>query len=134
MPERPPPTFPRYLVENLRRTLVRWKAGEVMGAIMLLILTALGYSKVFDDPDVGRSLAAGSAVVLGFLAFVLTPWQMWRDSQVEIAGHEERLRPRISFVFRTDELPYIQQFDLNTSGHRASVVRIFRVGLRNESS
>jgi hypothetical protein len=123
-----------YWHENIRRSLRDWEGREVVIGLLLIVLTALGYGVVRDDPNVTRMAAIAAIGYVAILMFVVSPWQMWRDAQVTVNGYQERLKPKLSFVYQPDVPPYLQVFVLKQSGALDRQVRICRIGIRNDSA
>lgn len=126
--------LPGYWRENIRRSLQDWEGKEGMVGILLILLTAFGYGWWAAQPTVAKWSAIAAVAYVAVLVFVASPWQMWRDSQRAIADYRERLKPQIRFVFEPDVPPYLHHFTLRESGRVDRRVRLWRVGLINDSS
>jgi hypothetical protein len=134
MAEPTPERILGYWRENIRRSLQDWEGREPMIGLLVFVLIALGYGVVTSDPAVTRFGAVCALGYVALLMLVVTPWQMWRDSQATIIQYRERLRPRLSFVFEPDVPPYLARFVLKVPGRLDRIVRLYRVGIRNDSA
>jgi hypothetical protein len=111
---------PNYWRENLRITLQTWDAWEVMGALVLALLPAFGYSEY----AVLRPLAIGGVSMLVIWMLVASPWQLWarRDPfpvAAEMARNPACCKPRLlPTVFRA----------VVTLGNETSSKRLKRAG------
>lgn len=125
-----PPSFTRrYWDEVFHRTWAAWDDRQSLVVFALAVIGFLGYGAIAQDKTM---VQVGGYLSIGYLAvqmLVLKPWEMWNDAKHEVASYRERLRPRISFVFDPDNIPYLQHFP-----HNDQTVRMYRVGIRNDSS
>jgi drug/metabolite transporter (DMT)-like permease len=94
-----PIQIPGYWKENIRRSLRDWEGREVLVGLLVIFLTALGYSFWTKNAEISKMAATATAGYVSLLIFVISPQQMWRDAQERIAVYQESLRPHVSFVF-----------------------------------
>lgn len=131
------PTLPGYWSENLRRSFRDWEGREAMAGLLIILVTAIGYGAVFNEPSVAKWSAIIAVAYVGMLLAIVSPWQMWRDSQTEIAQFKERLRPRLAFVLEPDATPYVALFKVTRDEVGRPVdreIRLCRIGIRNDSA
>jgi hypothetical protein len=123
-----------YWKENFRRSFKMWEGREFMIGLLVILITAFGYGVYTDQPGMARGFAITALVYVCFLLLIQSPWQMWNDSQRRINRYRAQLQPQVRFVFEPDVPPYLQHFQLNIPGQRAVVIRLYRIGIRNESA
>jgi hypothetical protein len=119
-----------YWAENWSRTYRGWREHQALFKFGLVVLAIMGLGWLSDEPKAvaGGLVLAAVNLVAQFLVF--TPAQMWDDSTRAVAELRDRLRPRVSFVFDPETIPYQQHFGM-TDGR---VCRLHRIGVRNESA
>ena len=126
--------IPSYWKENLRRSFKVWEGREFLIGLLVILATASGYGVYTNDPRLARVFAVAAVVYVGFLMLIQSPWQMWNDSQRRIGRYRESLQPKVRFVFEPDVPPYLQHFGLQTPHQPDRMVRLYRIGIRNESA
>lgn len=126
--------LPSYWRQNLKRSLTDWKERNAVVGLLIVVASAFGYGIYAEDPAVVKWSAVAGAGYIALLLFVVTPRRMWRDSQVEIAEYKERLKPQLSFVFQPDTVPYLNHFPLYQGQITIGKMRLWRVGIRNDSA
>ncbi|MBK5297891.1 MAG: hypothetical protein JJE40_12095 [Vicinamibacteria bacterium] len=126
-----PTTFNKsYWAENWYRTWRDWEDRQALVGFALLVLALLGYGWIKDDPDMALIGVYVAGAYIALRIFVITPMAMWNDSRREINDFRDRLKPRMSFVFDPDNIPYLQQLPISNDGVE---LRIYRVGIKNDS-
>jgi hypothetical protein len=125
-----------YWRENFRRLLHDWDQRETLIGLVVLVVTALGYGVIAQNPTVVKWSTFAVLVYVVLLLFVITPKQMWDEAQAAIVAYEDRLKPNLSFVFEPDRAPFLQTFLLSAEqpDRLVRIVRLYRVGVRNESA
>src|SRR5206468_11564750 len=121
----------RYWIENFKRTVRDVGDRQVIAGMAAMLIGAFGYSQPYDRPDIQSFASIVGTVYIAMLLLFVTPQRMWDESQAVIKVHEERLKPRLSFVFEPAALPYFQVFEVRDDAGRTVPIRIQRVGIRN---
>jgi hypothetical protein len=119
-----------YWAENWERTYRRWKDRQdlVKFAILLFFVAGLGW--LVDQPALNALGLMVAGLYLMARVLVITPAEMWDDATRTIAGFKDRLRPRLSVVFKPSDLPYQQHFPMADG----RICRLHRIGIQNESA
>lgn len=122
-----------YWAENWDRSWRGWEDRQQLVSVALLVLAIIGYGWISSDAGMQRLglWVAGGYVALQFLVF--TPWRMWGDATEAIRGYQDRLRPRLAFCFEPDVPPYLHLFRVQLRGSSDQIIRIWRIGIKNES-
>jgi hypothetical protein len=126
-------THAPYWKENIKRSLRDWSPWQTGIGLAGSVLALLGYAWLAEEPTIQWAFSRAIVGYLAMLIFVSTPWSMWNDAQAERARYEERLKPKLSIVFDPTVRPYCQVVPRTEAGEPLQLVRIFRVGVRNES-
>lgn len=128
------PTVRGYVGRLFRSTRAHWEAQDVLAGVVIALLGVIGWSKWTTDATVTEMVTASALWSAAVVFFIVSPWRLWRDSQRQLIDHEERLRPKLVFVHRPLERPYVEEFRVRERGRLARLLQMSRIGLRNDST
>lgn len=127
------PMIPRFFKETGSRSFTSWRKWTSFLALLGLLMS--GTARLFPewlgarlDPQVLGYLTWSLLFYFLLMLFVLNPWSMWDECQLEIAALKERTRPKLRIVCGRHN-PFIQLVSVPQRGPS----RVLRVGIRNES-